>query len=256
MDYRKLGRTGLSVSAIGLGTEHLPIENMERVFCTAVDAGVNYIDMLYSNPGTGAVWDKICSSVNSHRDKLLLAAHWVYLEDPNESERNFENTLARLCNGCADVALLQCGLVRAAAERLQHFKEQGRIGHIAVSCHDTSTSIKIVNSGLIDVLMVQINLMDLVKRESEEIGELYQACVKHGVGLVAMKPYSGGGLLGKSTGITPTQCLAYVLSQPVSTTVPGVSNVEHLRAALHYLEATDEEKDYRSAVANLPTVWR
>ena len=32
--------------------------------------------------------------------------------------------------------------------------------------------------------------------------------------------------------------------------------MEHLQAALHYLEATDEEKHYRSAVANLPTVWR
>ena len=257
MEYRKLGRTGLNVSAIGLGTEHL--WEVEGVFRAAVDAGVNYVDLLYSNPGSGPVWDKICSTVSSYRDKLILAAHWVYLEDPNESERNFENTLARLCKGYADVAILQCGLVPAAAERLLRFKEQGRIGYIGVSCHDTSTSIKVVNSGLVDVLMVPINLMDSMGSEGETIEELYQAIAKQDVGLVAMKPYWGGNLFshqGKPSGITATQCLAYVLSQPVSTTVPGVSTVEHLQEALHYLEATDEEKDYRSIIENIPTAWQ
>ena len=52
MEYRKLGRTGLDVSAIGLGTEHLEQsrETMEAVLDAAVDAGVNYIDLLPYDP--------------------------------------------------------------------------------------------------------------------------------------------------------------------------------------------------------------
>jgi predicted aldo/keto reductase-like oxidoreductase len=260
MEYRKLGRTGLNVSAIGLGTDHL--RDIEGVFRTAVDAGVNYIDMIFSP-------DPVV--LKSYRDNLILAAHWIQsnhplFRDTDACQRHFESVLAGVGNDYAEVGMLTMVSSvegweegQRALERLQRFKEQGRIGYIGMSDHSRSAPIKTVESGLIDVLMVPLNLMDLVKRESEEIGELCQACVKQDVGLVAMKPYGGGGLLshrGKPTGITPTQCLAYVLSHPVSTTVPGVSTVEHLQEALHYLEATDEEKDYRSAIESIPTIWR
>jgi len=113
-----------------------------------------------------------------------------------------------------------------------------------MSGHTASTATRAINSGLIDVLMFPINI---IQHSEEESKALCQACVEQNVGLVAMKPYYGGRLLftgGKLTGITPSQCLAYVLSQPVSTTVPGVRNAEELRATLYYLEATDAEKDY------------
>jgi predicted aldo/keto reductase-like oxidoreductase len=66
-----------------------------------------------------------------------------------------------------------------------------------------------------------------------------------------MKPYRGGTLLnhsGRPTGITPVQCLAYTLSRSVATTIPGVKDGDELRAALRYLEASDEEKDWHSAI--------
>jgi predicted aldo/keto reductase-like oxidoreductase len=79
------------------------------------------------------------------------------------------------------------------------------------------------------------------------------ACALHNVGLVAMKPFAGSRLLKPrgSKVITPAQCLAYVLSQEgVSTAVPGVRNTAELRAALHVLDATDEEKDVRGVLAD------
>lgn len=50
-----------------------------------------------------------------------------------------------------------------------------------------------------------------------------------------MKPYLGGRLLkteGRPTGITPVQCLHYVLSQPVTTIVPGARNISEMSEAL------------------------
>jgi predicted aldo/keto reductase-like oxidoreductase len=69
-----------------------------------------------------------------------------------------------------------------------------------------------------------------------------------------MKPYAGGTLFvkaGRPSGITPVQCLAYTLSQPVSAAVTGVKNSDELQAALHYWGADDEEKDYSSIIANI-----
>jgi aryl-alcohol dehydrogenase-like predicted oxidoreductase len=53
MEYRKLGRTGLDVSAIGLGTEYLNGQSRETVVSVvreAVDRGVNYFDLVFSFP--------------------------------------------------------------------------------------------------------------------------------------------------------------------------------------------------------------
>ena len=79
-------------------------------------------------------------------------------------------------------------------------------------------------------------------RTSSERDELYHACARHGVGIVAMKPYAAGWLFAPENAVgmalTPVQCLHYALSQPgVATVVPGCKTVEQMRAALAYLEA-------------------
>ena len=79
MEYRKLGRTDLEVSAIGLGTEHLiqSSETMNEALSIIVDAGVSYIDVLYSNPERdSAFWDTFGPAMRPFRDKLVLAVHW------------------------------------------------------------------------------------------------------------------------------------------------------------------------------------
>jgi predicted aldo/keto reductase-like oxidoreductase len=66
-----------------------------------------------------------------------------------------------------------------------------------------------------------------------------------------MKPYHGGTLLsidGQPTGITPSQCLDYVFSLPVTTAVPGPKNLAEWKATLRYAQASAEEKDYHPAL--------
>jgi len=157
MEYRKLGRTGLDVSAIGLGTEHLEMsrETIEDVIRTAVDAGVNYIDMVYSNPEADAgFWDNFAPALRPYRDKLILAAHWgpSDLYDPECCQRCFEDILARVGNDYAEVAILTVvdseetwnGWARESLERLRRYKEQKRIGYIGMSGHTASTAITAV----------------------------------------------------------------------------------------------------------------
>lgn len=268
MEYRKLGRTDLNVSAIGLGTEHLERsrKTMEKVLGTAVDAGVNYIDLVWVDDARYGYdtdfWDEFGPVLKHYRDKFILAPRWGshVRYDMEFCQRCFDDLLVRLGTDHAEVAMLMMfdqekkwdGWIQESVEHLNRYKEQGRVGYIGGTAHDASMAIKAVNSGFLDVLTFPVNMIGYNEA-------LYQACVDKGVGLVAMKPYSGGTLFvadGKPSGITPTQCLSYVLSLPVSTTVPGAKNAEELRATLHYLEATDEEKDYRSAIESMLTVWR
>ncbi|UCC65427.1 MAG: aldo/keto reductase [Anaerolineae bacterium] len=260
MEYRKLGRTGLEVSPIGLGTEHIEQSDEVRgdVLRTAVEAGVNYVDLLYVEP---EYWADFGPVLRPYRNKLVLAAHWGSGPrfDLDYCQRTFDNILSCVGNDYVEVAMMTMvdeedrwdGWLHESLERLRRYQEQGRVGYVGGSAHDTSMAVKAVKSGLLDVLMFPVNI---VGHSDEKNDELYQACADGGVGLVAMKPYHGGTLLsvgGQPSGITPAQCLAYVLSLPVSTAVPGPRNGKELRATLHFLEATEGEKDFRPVVANL-----
>jgi len=255
MGFRRLGRTNLRVSEIGLGTEHLERSrtNMESVVQTAVEAGVNYMDVLYADPdGSADFWDSFGPALRRYRERIVLAAHWGHQKDADQSRRGLDRVLGLVGNEYIDVVIIQVidheaqwkeiGL--RAMDRLMRYKEQGHIGHIGMSGHFVPVALTALNSGLIDVLMYGINFVTCA---DGGIREIYRACDEHDVGLVAMKPYYGGTLLftrGRQPRIPAAKCLSFVLSQPVSTTVPGARNTDELRTTLHYLKAADEEKGY------------
>jgi predicted aldo/keto reductase-like oxidoreductase len=257
METRPLGSTGLEAGVIGLGTEHLDTDarSIAKAFDLALSAGANYVDLVYNDPCDTHTeyWEAIGPAIRRHRESLLLAVHWgfVYHESIEHCQECFDEALGRLGNGYADVAMLTMvdsqslwsGWAQEAIDQLRGYQRDGRVGFLGISSHEPEVASTAAASGLIEVLMFPVNLYDHHGHTERET--LLQTCVQHQVGVVAMKPYRGGRLLtteGRPTGITPTQCLHYVLSQPVATTVPGVRNVEEMRQALRYLEASSEER--------------
>ena len=285
MEYRTLGRTGLEVSAIGLGTEYLldqPRETMDSVLRAAVEAGVNYVDLLYNGP---RFWNDFGPVIQQYRDKVVLAAHWgegevkgqhSNVRSQETCKQFFDDTLGLVGNDYVEIGMLMMvdteelwdTWAQVSLQQLARYKERAQIGTIGMSSHKPAVALKAVRSGQIDVLMYPVHL---ASHAVEGNDELYQACADGGVGLVAMKPYAGGTFfladgsvfvhwvcagggslqVDKIGTIHPAQCLDYALSLPVSTVVPGVKNVEELEAALHYWEATEEEKDYSTVIASV-----
>ncbi len=192
---------------------------------------------------------------------MCVSAH---ITDPrfdlDQCERSFAALLERL-GGYADVGICPMvddegaldSWVRVSLDLLQRHKDQGRVRAIGISSHTPKTALKVVDGGLVDVIMFGVNL---VGHSDESHQALYRACAEKDVGLVAMKPFFGGTLLvadGKPTGITPLQCLGYTLSQPVSTAVPGFRNLRQLREIVRYPEADEAERDFRSVLDNIHT---
>lgn len=261
MEIRKLGKTGLDVGVIGLGTEHLERkpETMDAVLRAAVKAGANYVDLLYVETD---YWDTFGPVYRTYRDKLVLAAHWASgpCYDLDFCQSTFDNILSSVGNDRVEVAMMTMiddgerqgqAWREASLEHLRRYQEQGQVDLIGGSAHDAGIAREAVSSGLLEVLMFPVNMLG---HDNEQDRELYQDCVDHGVSLVAMKPYHGGTLLsvsGQPSGITPAQCLHYVFSLPVSTAAPGPKTLEEWQATLRYLEASDQEKDYGSVVDNL-----
>jgi predicted aldo/keto reductase-like oxidoreductase len=288
MIFRDLGKTGLKVSEIGLGTEHLGRTSKAKatvvsVVGKAVENGINYFDLLFNFKEYTANYG---AAFKGHRDQLVLACHLGSAEKAGQyfktrsvevCEQVFTNTLARLGTDYVDVVhvtyvknlkeyeeVTKAGSVLDLAHRL---KKDGKARHVGISTHDPSVVQTAAASGRFEVVMYPINMANnALPGRSEALAN----CAREGVGLVAMKPFAGGRLLmrnqtvrvnplkkggGKTSMlrvpemITPVHCLAYTLSQVgVSTTVPGVSALEELDEILSYQEATVAEKDYSEIV--------
>ncbi len=268
MEYRKLGRIGLDVSVVGLGTEYLnkkPRKTVVSVVREAIEQGVNYFDVVFAFPDYR---DNLGAAFEGYRDRVFLAGHictgetnghYRMTRDVAENEALFFDLLSRLHTDHVDVLFIQMvnsmegyqevmkpGGVMDLARR---FQREGKARFIGMSGHRPPAALEAVESGQVDVWMFPINLAwDFAPGRKE----VFQACAEHNVGLVAMKPFAGGKLFQQKDrgSITPVQCLHYVLSQPgVTAAVPGLKNLKQLNAALHYAEATQEEKDYLPILA-------
>lgn len=240
-----------------------------------------YLDDL--GAGLAGLRDRVTLTV--HVGSTVSDGQHRLSRDGEECEKVFGEKLARLGTDQADVALVQHvdaeedyaavmdsgGLVELA----QRMKEEGKARFVGVSSHAALVAEKAVRSGQFDVLMFPINpafdglpgelgleAFDVqVERGEGEPAEagaerrrLYRMCAAEGVGLVGMKPFAGGRffhLTEKQRGeLTPVRLLSYALSQPgVSTVVPGVKNVEELSAAMEFIDATEEEREFGEALA-------
>ena len=267
MEYRRLGRTGLEVGAVGLGTEYLngpPRDTVVSVVAEAVARGVNYVDVIFSFPD---YLDGLGAAFRGRRDQFTLALHLGCAEtggqyrrtrDTEECRRNFHDALTRLGTDHADVIVVQnCdeqddydgimdeGGLLELAERL---RQEGKGRFLGFSGHTVPVPTQAAQSGRFDVLMVAINTRDA---DASHRG-LHQLCAQENVGLVGMKPFAGGAVFQPEEGRpapTPVQCLSYALSRPgVCTVVPGMKSVEELYAGLRYFDTTPQERDFSALI--------
>lgn len=287
MGQRLLGRTGIRVSEIGIGTEHLKRVGRERVASIVKEAlasGVNYIDLVWSLP---TLLESIADGMDGQREKVHLTVHlgsghqdgkYMRTRKPDQCKKYFEGALSDLHTDYADIVnihyvkdtqvwklVTESGVVDLAVQ----LKESGLSRAVGISTHDTNVVKLATETGVIDVVTFQVNM---ASHNLQGRDEALKTCADNGVGVVAMKPLAGGKLLqgGKKVWIqkhqtggirvearipktlTPIKCLSYILSQPgVCTTIPGVSNIDELRSVLAYPRATQEEKDYSQPLKHL-----
>ena len=274
------------MSAIGLGTEYLlglPREHVVGVIRRAIEQGVSYFDLFWPHP---EFRDTMGMAFAGRRREVMLAAHLgsVMLDgqpgisrDPSSCLEYFHDFLRRYRTDYVDVLFLFNSNTREDYDRLvgpgglleiaQRLKQQGAARSIGFGGHNAQSARQAVESGFFDVLIFPVNL---TCRTVPGNRELHEACSRHQVGLVAMKPYAGGHLLGETQSvsiedfqmgrtqmsgaptrfekrhpITPVQCLSYALSQPgVSTVIPGCKDLDQLASALAWLSATEPERDF------------
>ncbi len=292
MIYRPIGKTGMSASIIGLGAEHLDhrlYEECEEVMDAALESGMNIIDVFM--PGK-EVRDNLSKALKGRRDKVLLQGHIGSVEIRGQYDRTrdlalcreyFENLLNSFETDYIDLGMMfyidteedfrnvfETGYI----SYVQRLKQEGTIRAIGASSHNPETAARIVETGVIELLMFSTNpAYDMLppdmtidsalagKLDNKQFNGmdpkreyLYRLCENRGIAITTMKTLGAGKLLSSDFSpfnepLTVGQCIHYALTRPaVASTLIGCRSRAEVLEAVRYLVLTDEERDYSRAI--------
>ena len=107
MQYRQLGRSGVRVSALALGTDNIlnptPEDESIRLIHAAIDGGINLIDT--SNSYRAGEAERVIGKalrLRGKRDDVLVATKFHYPTGPGPNDRG--NSRAHLIQACEELA--------------------------------------------------------------------------------------------------------------------------------------------------------
>lgn len=266
MDFlRPLGRTGLSVSAVGLGTVKLgrtqgvsyptafelpSDEHAADLLRTAADLGVTLID---TAPAYGSSEERLGMLMKRHvwfggRDRWVVSTKVGEAFENGVSSFDFspagvrasvERSLQRLGAGVLDLVLIHSSgdderILResGAVETLGELKRAGLIRAAGISSKTVAGGLLALDLGL-DVLMLTLNAGDTSQLT------VVEAAGRRGAGVLIKKGLaSGHAAVGALPGTDPVRAAMSFLftAAPgaVSSVVVGTINPAHLR---HNVEA-------------------
>jgi len=231
-----LGRTGLQVSRLGIGSSyHVP----ERACRAAFDAGVNYF--FWGSVRTPGMGRALRDLAPRHRSDLVVVLQ-CYARLPWLMRRSVENGLRKLGLDHVDILLLGWydrkpgRWVRDEAQRL---KDQGKCSFIAISSHQRMLFQDYMRDALYDILQVRYNA---AHRGAEQ--EVFPHLPEEDPpGIVSFTTTRWGDLLQPDKmppGETPpsaTDCYRFALSHPnVDVALSGPKNDKQMAEALAALE--------------------
>ena len=212
MECRRLGKSELSVSVIGLGTWPLgeigwgPIDETKAIATIhkAIDCGINLIDTapIYGN---GRSEEIVGKAIKACRQRVIIATkcgvsltgNVLSLDlKPQSIRKELEDSLRRM--GIEVIDLYQCHWpdpntpVEETMGEMLKMKAEGKIRYIGVSNFEASLLQRTQKAAPIVSNQVQYSL---VNREIER--RLLPLCKEQGVGILAYGPLGGGILTGK-----------------------------------------------------------
>ncbi len=215
MEYRQLGRTGVRVSKLCLGTMNFAGRTDEaeakRIVNEAIDGGINFIDTadVYAR-GLSEEFTGRALAENGHRDDVVLATKGVATmgQGPNDHgasryhlTRAVEASLRRLQTDRIDLYYLHITDITTPMDEildtLDVLVRQGKILYVGTSKWPVPLIMEALwlsdKHGLPRVVAEQppYNLTD---RRIEL--ELVWTCMRHGIGIVPFGPLAGGVLSG------------------------------------------------------------
>lgn len=210
MQKRKLGRTGLDVSILGVGGHTYPVGNGAKDFCAPeqraqlihhlVTAGVNYFDTTWLNE-VELLADSLRRTDIRATAEAPLHVSLQYVDGISDARwrdklrSEVESRLAVMGYSRAPLFIMgvgnnkpPVGEIMAACEALHGLKAEGLIENIGISCHELTAfdrlATVIEQADLIDYMMIRYNW------KYQQAGErLFGVAKAYNIGIALMKSF-------------------------------------------------------------------
>jgi len=278
---RVLGRTGLSLTCMTLGTAPAGIaktispQEVARVVNTALDLGINSVD---TSPKYGNAEEGVGLALGRRRKDIILATK-VWADDVKDAEAKLTKSFKTLKTDYADLLyfhhLGDRDVKRAPGADgvftwLLKQKKAGKCRFVGISGHNLPGRFApFLETGLVDMILVNLNYVDCHTYDFEQ--KVLPIARKHKTGIIAMKVFGGPDPATGSWG--NPDCRAYVgsdnaalairyaLSLPgVASANLGVHNADQVRQNVEIVKqfkplSEDEQKAVAALGKKLASKW-
>ena len=226
MEYRELGKTGLTISRLGFGgipIQRIDAEGTKVLMHQLKDAGINFIDTARGYTVSEEYLGYALEGIREHfilatksmaRDKAGMAAD---IETSLKNLRTDYIDLYQIHNPSMD-QLKQVIAPGGALEALLEAKAAGKIGHIGLTNHSLEIFKMALDFDWMETFMFPYNI---VETQGEK---LIHEAAQRGIGFIDMKPLAGGAIEDA------TLALRYICAnEDVSVVIPGMADAEEIR---------------------------
>ncbi|MCU0914276.1 MAG: aldo/keto reductase [Planctomycetes bacterium] len=277
MEYRRLGKTNLMVSAVGLGGHSRSNDEQRReIVSRCLEAGINYIDACWDNEVK-----RDAKALQGRRDQAYLALSHGAKEVRNEDFRTSKKLLESLDELLQSSGLEYTDLWRITClepggrhtfntaceivDALEKAKKQGKARFAGFSSHDRRW-IKFMIEYFPEVDVVCFPFTTMSKRAPQD--SLFEALGKCDVGAFGIKPFAAASLFAgkpEENNQRGRLALRYILHSKTVIPIPGLNSlpeVENVIAAvkerrqLDVKESAELEHASRQAWAHLPAGYQ
>lgn len=257
---RAFGKSGVQISALGLGGHHLgdaeDQKTADQIVGRALDGGITFFDNCWEyHRGKSEVW--MGGALKGRRGQLFLMTKVCsHGRDKSIALRMLEQSLQRLQTDHLDLWQIHgvsfdndpALFIRpnGAAEALTQAKKEGKVRFVGFTGHkDPKIHLAMLNTGFpFDSVQMPLNPFDGTFRSFED--QVLPELNRRGIAALGMKPLGGAGPAIKSGVLTAEESLRYAMSLPVATTITGIDKMDvleqNLKIAQNFKPMTDGEQ--------------
>lgn len=247
---RRLGKTGLEVTIVGLGGARVGNVRDEaqalRTIRHCYEVGINYFDSAAAGAYGLSQTRYGVALEGVPRDKIIYGTktrHRTYAHselDLNQSLANLKTDYLDLYQVHNVMHLEDIDFVfgpRGLMEMIRKAKQAGKIRHVGFTGHmDPRVLVKMMNAYDWDTILMPLSVTDGANREMSFERTTLPGAVEKGLGVMAMKT-TGVGVLHKQGISSLEQNLNYVWSLPISTAILGCETTAEVDADVSLAKA-------------------